>query len=85
MGRKELFLLGPLAQGSTDRPATVNGIPKDSRVNTRTEHFLHADQFDEKRLNSIWNLNKGSGCRSKSITQMALKWVIRDGCGRFRF
>ena len=60
----------------TDR--YLHGIPKDSRVNT-DGRFLHADQFDEKRLNSIRSLNEIAAARGESLAQMALKWVIRDG------
>ena len=47
-GKKGIISFSPLAQGMlTDR--YLNGIPKDSRVNT-DGRFLHADQFDEKRM-----------------------------------
>ena len=59
----------------TDR--YLNGIPKDSRVNT-DGRFLHADQFDEKRMASIRSLNEIAAARGESLAQMALKWVIRD-------
>ena len=60
----------------TDR--YLHGIPKDSRVNT-DGRFLHADQFDEKRMASIRSLNEIAAARGESLAQMALKWVIRDG------
>ena len=45
----------------TDR--YLNGIPKDSRVNT-DGRFLHADQFDEKRMIQIGRSNAFiSSCR----------------------
>ena len=76
-GKKGIISFSPLAQGMlTDR--YLNGIPKDSRVNT-DGRFLHADQFDEKRLNSIRSLNEIAAARGESLAQMALKWVIRDG------
>ena len=56
----------------------LHGIPKDSRVNT-DGRFLHADQFDEKRLNSIRSLNEIAAARGESLAQKALKWEIRDG------
>ncbi len=60
----------------TDR--YLNGIPKDSRVNT-DGRFLHADQFSEERLNSIRSLNGIAAERGESLAQMALKWILRDG------
>ena len=59
----------------TDR--YLNGIPKDSRVNT-DGRFLHADQFSEERLNSIRSLNAIAAERGESLAQMALKWVLKD-------
>lgn len=75
--KKGIISFSPLAQGMlTDR--YLNGIPKDSRVNT-DGRFLHADQFDEKRMASIRSLNEIAAARGESLAQMALKWVIRDG------
>ena len=75
--QKGIIAFSPLAQGMlTDR--YLNGIPKDSRVNT-DGRFLHADQFDEKRMASIRSLNEIAAARGESLAQMALKWVIRDG------
>ena len=72
-----LICFSPLAQGMlTDR--YLNGIPKDSRVNT-DGRFLHADQFSEERLNSIRSLNAIAAERGESLAQMALKWILRDG------
>ena len=72
-----LICFSPLAQGMlTDR--YLNGIPKDSRVNT-DGRFLHADQFSEERLNSIRSLNAIATERGESLAQMALKWILRDG------
>ena len=75
--RKGIISFSPLAQGMlTDR--YLNGIPKDSRVNT-DGRFLHADQFSEERLNSIRSLNAIAAERGESLAQMALKWILRDG------
>ncbi len=75
--KKGIISYSPLAQGMlTDR--YLNGIPKDSRVNT-DGRFLHADQFSEERLASIRRLNAIAAARGESLAQMALKWVIRDG------
>ena len=75
--KKGIIAFSPLSQGMlTDR--YLNGIPKDSRVNT-DGRFLHADQFDEKRMASIRSLNEIAAARGESLAQMALKWVIRDG------
>ena len=66
-----------LAQGMlTNR--YLNGIPKDSRVNT-DGRFLHAKQFTQERLESIRSLNAISADRGESLAQMALKWILRDG------
>ena len=75
--KKGIISFSPLAQGMlTDR--YLNGIPKDSRVNT-DGRFLHADQFSEERLNSIRSLNAIAAERGESLAQMALKWILRDG------
>ena len=75
--RKGIISFSPLAQGMlTDR--YLNGIPKDSRVNT-DGRFLHVDQFSEERLNSIRSLNAIAAERGESLAQMALKWILRDG------
>ena len=75
--KKGIISFSPLAQGMlTDR--YLNGIPKDSRVNT-DGRFLHADQFTEERLNSIRSLNEIAAERGESLAQMALKWILRDG------
>ena len=75
--RKGIISFSALAQGMlTDR--YLNGIPKDSRVNT-DGRFLHADQFSEERLNSIRSLNAIAAERGESLAQMALKWILRDG------
>ena len=77
LNKKGIISFSPLAQGMlTDR--YLNGIPKDSRVNT-DGRFLHADQFDEKRMASIRSLNEIAAARGESLAQMALKWVIREG------
>ena len=66
----------PLAQGMlTDR--YLNGIPKDSRVNT-DGRFLHADQFSEERLASIRRLTAIAAARGESLAQMALNWILKD-------
>lgn len=75
--KKGIIAFSPLSQGMlTDR--YLNGIPKDSRVNT-DGRFLHADQFSEERLNSIRSLNAIAAERGESLAQMALKWILRDG------
>ena len=75
--KKGIIAFSPLSQGMlTDR--YLNGIPKDSRVNT-DGRFLHADQFTEERLNSIRSLNAIAAERGESLAQMALKWILRDG------
>ena len=75
--KKGVISFSPLAQGMlTNR--YLNGIPKDSRVNT-DGRFLHAKQFTQERLESIRSLNAISADRGESLAQMALKWILRDG------
>ena len=75
--KKGVISFSPLAQGMlTNR--YLNGIPKDSRVNT-DGRFLHAKQFTQERLESIRSLNAIAADRGESLAQMALKWILRDG------
>ena len=75
--KKGVISFSSLAQGMlTNR--YLNGIPKDSRVNT-DGRFLHAKQFTQERLESIRSLNAISADRGESLAQMALKWILRDG------
>ena len=70
---KGIISFSPLAQGMlTDR--YLNGIPTDSRVVT-DGRFLHKEQLGEDRISVIRKLND---LASKTLAQMALKWVVMD-------
>ncbi len=73
---KGLICFSPLAQGMlTDR--YLNGIPEDSRIRT-DGRFLREDVV-EKRLEQIRALNDLACERGESLSQMALKWILKDG------
>ena len=75
--QKGLITFSPLAQGTlTDR--YLYGIPADSRVMT-DGRFLKKDQLTEEKISQIRALNEMAGQRGEKLSQMALKWVIRDG------
>lgn len=75
---KGILAFSPLAQGMlTCR--YLNGIPADSRVRT-DGRFLKAGQLTSEKLESIHRLNEIAAGRGESLAQMALKWVLRDGC-----
>lgn len=75
--KKGIIAFSPLAQGMlSDR--YLNGIPKDSRVNT-DGRFLKASAITEERLVQIKQLNKLAGERGQTLAEMALSWVLRDG------
>lgn len=72
-----IISFSPLAQGLlTDR--YLNGIPADSRVMT-DGRFLKQSQLTEQKLESIRGLNAIAAERGESLSQMALKWILRDG------
>lgn len=74
---KGIIAFSPLAQGMlSDR--YLNGIPKDSRVNT-DGRFLKASEITDQRLEQIQKLNKLAGERGQTLAEMALSWVLRDG------
>lgn len=74
---KGIISFSPLAQGLlTER--YLNGIPKDSRVNT-DGRFLKAENLTEEKLEQIRALNEVAGQRGEGLAQMALKWILRDG------
>lgn len=74
---KGIISFSPLAQGLlTDR--YLNGIPADSRVMTDSR-FLKKAQLTDERLGRIRSLNEIAKERGESLSQMALKWILRDG------
>ena len=71
-----LICFSPLAQGMlTDR--YLNGIPEDSRVKT-DGRFLQEDRINSN-LSKIIALNKIARERGEALSQMALKWILKDG------
>lgn len=73
---KGIISFSPLAQGMlTDR--YLNGIPSDSRVMT-DGRFLKKEQFTDEKIGQIRRLNALAAERGESLSQMALKWVIKD-------
>lgn len=72
--KKGIIAFSPLAQGLlTDR--YLLGIPKDSRINT--SHFLKEKDLKQQQ-NRIIALNKIAQERGEKLSQMALKWVLKD-------
>lgn len=75
--KKGIIAFSPLAQGMlSDR--YLNGIPKDSRVNT-DGRFLQASSITEERLSQIRQLNEIAQKRGQTLAEMALSWILRDG------
>ena len=71
-----IIAFSPLAQGTlTDR--YLHGIPADSRVMT-DGRFLKKDQLTEEKISQIRALNEIAGQRGEKLSQMALKWVMKD-------
>ena len=71
-----IIAFSPLAQGTlTDR--YLYGIPADSRVMT-DGRFLKKDQLTEEKISQIRALNEMAGQRGEKLSQMALKWVMKD-------
>ena len=74
--KKGLIAFSPLAQGTlTDR--YLYGIPADSRVMT-DGRFLKKAQLTEEKISQIRALNEMAGQRGEKLSQMALKWVMKD-------
>ena len=71
-----MIAFSPLAQGTlTDR--YLDGIPADSRVMT-DGRFLKKDQLTEDKIGKIRALNDMAVQRGEKLSQMALKWVMKD-------
>ena len=74
---KGIVAFSPLDQGVlTDR--YLNGIPKDSRVNT-DGRFLQASSLTEERMNKVRALNEIAKERNQTLAEMALSWILKDG------
>lgn len=71
-----LICFSPLAQGLlSDR--YLEGIPTDSRIHT-DGRFLKADTVDQK-IGQVLQLNEIAKERGETLSQMALKWILKDG------
>ena len=66
----------PASTVLTDR--YLNGIPKDSRVNT-DGRFLQAASLTEERMNKVRALNEIAKERNQTLAEMALSWILKDG------
>ena len=74
---KGIAAFSPLDQGVlTDR--YLNGIPKDSRVNT-DGRFLQAASLTEERMNKVRALNEIAKERNQTLAEIALSWILKDG------
>lgn len=72
-----IISFSPLAQGMlTDR--YLNGIPEDSRIRT-DGRFLKEGNLSDERLSQIRALNEIAVQRGEKLSQMALKWILKDG------
>ena len=75
---KGIIAFSPLAQGLlTDR--YLLGIPEDSRVRT-DGRFLNEKSLTEEKLAKVRALADLARERGQSLAQMALSWILRDGC-----
>ena len=71
-----LICFSPLAQGMlSDR--YLNGIPDNSRIHT-DGRFLKEETVNEKHA-QIVALNEIAKRRGETLSQMALKWILKDG------
>ncbi len=73
---KGIIAFSPLAQGMlTSR--YLNGIPEGSRAASQSPFLKPADLTDE-RLDVIRKLDGHARERGETLSQMALKWVLKD-------
>ena len=73
--KKGIICFSPLAQGMlTDR--YVNGIPEDSRIKT-DGRFLKENTVNEQ-IGKILKLNDFAKQRGDKLSQVALKWILKD-------
>ncbi|MDO5574547.1 MAG: aldo/keto reductase [bacterium] len=73
---KGIICFSPLAQGLlTDR--YLHGIPEDSRIRT-DGRFLHESQISADMVTRLSGLNDIAAQRGETLSQMALKWILKD-------
>lgn len=74
--RKGIIAFSPLAQGLlSDR--YISGIPEDSRVASQSIFLKKSDLTDEK-LQAVIKLDEIAKERGETLSEMALKWVLKD-------
>ena len=73
---KGVITFSPLAQGILTNKY-FNGIPEDSRIR-RDGRFLHAEDVNEKRMETVLGLNEIAKERGQSLAQLALSWILKD-------
>ena len=74
--KKGIIAFSPLAQGLlTDR--YIDGIPEDSRAHSRSI-FLKESDITLERIDAIKKLNNLARERGETLSEMALKWVLKD-------
>ncbi|MDD5972661.1 MAG: aldo/keto reductase [Spirochaetales bacterium] len=74
--RKGIISFSPLAQGLlTDR--YIDGIPNDSRAASSSK-FLNSEDITVQKLDVIKKLNAHALQRGETLSEMALKWVLKD-------
>ena len=74
--RKGIISFSPLAQGLlTDR--YIDGIPNDSRAASSSK-FLNSEDITSQKLDVIKKLNAHALQRGETLSEMALKWVLKD-------
>ena len=73
---KGIIAFSPLAQGMlTSR--YLNGIPDSSRAASKSP-FLKPSDLTDERIDVIRKLAKHAAERGEALSQMALKWVLKD-------
>ena len=73
---KGIIAFSPLAQGLlSDR--YLNGIPNDSRT-VKSGKFLKTNDITETVLQKVSALNKIAQNHGCTLSQLALKWVLKD-------
>lgn len=74
--KKGIISFSPLAQGLlTDR--YIDGIPNDSRAASSSK-FLNREDITKQKLDVIKKLNAHALQRGETLSEMALKWVLKD-------
>lgn len=68
----------PLEQGMLTNKY-LNGIPADSRVNSKDSPYLNKEDITKERIQIVKGLNEIAANRGQSLAQMATSWCIREG------